>query len=1260
MSRLRFWRSTLLLASILIAPLPASAIVDVHAEREALWRAQPPQGPEDVRRLMEAGVARENQTRAREVEKVVTGMKQDGFAPPIASGTPPGRAGGSGVFTDIDHSYASLKDLQAAAKRFEAMGYKVHWETPDAFSVHKLDYTGFSTQLPPLRHGTLEELEFERKATKFVDKLWTHGGQEWVKNRVIPDAALPALTKQQASLQEALAKLRSGALSPTERPGLLEQLAKTNREIARLQDAQKVALTNQTGFVVDMWKKGFHHWDPASWCPPGASFKCMEEPRQAAKAAARVLKEMGGDSARLKSLDALAKKDRFLPFLPNTPAAFEAEARQVRDAIRQTLKEGLERARQADARYVREATAKLRGELEAARASGDSGKVDAALEQLAAFARRQRETASRIASTLDGIRTQSDGVVKLYEGLTGTALRKVVTPGGGVSYVTPAGQTLTANEVREVSAKVIKREVVRSWEFTPEGLPKVQSRASFQPPEGAFAGVKKISKLEWAALGATAVMDAAEAVDMVGREPGAQVLAWSDIRHLNFPAAKVKGWAWTVAVGTALTIGDLSGFRAGWQAGMAAQQPARSGEPPPSALWAATVGIGTVLGGGVGRSVYESAEAAEIEAASREGRAATKLGVLTNIVQNVTGQWLTDPNSEWWKRKRAELGGWVQALASEQMAQFDQWRKARGLEDRLLQGGLDQVLAQVDGLRQFTAELRSVWDDGVDLLHREIAAQERMTVLAERVDVPDPAARCRELVAGLGPNPARISMGYAHDKWLAFVEARDARIRLALETAHAAYGAATGYRGTLESAQLLAGALAQQKAIRNDLDGRLRRLALLLPGDPHLPGLQKEIAGFKDPIPVDQIPERLNDATSMIKTIEDAVKRLLRSAEKVPECAALNPLRRVPLLVGLPLPEAQAKLAGAGLKGAPVGGDPAPSDRLAFTVQSQEPAAGTEIGIDEAVTMRVYSSRQVARVLVPAVVGRRIEVAQARLADAGLTAVPVGGDPAPSSAAEYTVQSQNPPAGSEIAPGGSVELRIFSAYTATRVRVPNVVGLSSADATARLSTIGLKAQLSEAGLAPSDAQAATVRSQSPAAGVEVASGETVTLQVYGTVALREIPNVVGMQVAVAVRALSAAGFVPNEQRGAPAPSDNVQGTVQNQTPSGGTRAKAGDRVVITVYSAPVAERAQYFVYYHIKEFTCCKGRNSPQASHPVRLGVVKEWTPELQKLGGPFVSADEAKKWLCGNHKVNPHHWEGNWANVAGVTVTRLPCPITR
>jgi beta-lactam-binding protein with PASTA domain len=1181
-------RAALALFALLLAASPAAAVVDVHADREALWRAQPPQGPQDLKRLKEAAVARESQTRAKELEKVETWMKQNGFTPPVASGTPPGRAGGSGVLTDIDHTYASLADLQGAARRFEEMGYAVHWETPDSFSVRGLDYTGFSAQLPPLRHGTAAELDFERKATKFVDKLWTHGGQEWVRNRVVPDAALPALAKQKASLLEDLARVRSGALSPTERPGLLETLAKTDREIARLEAAQKVALTDATGFVVDMWKKGFHHTDPSHWCPPSAGFKCWEEPRQAAKAAARVLKEMGGDPARLKRLDDLAKGNQFLP---GDRAAFEAQARQLRAEIRQTFKDGYDRALQADARHVRETTAKLKGELEAARTAGDVRRTDEALERIAAFTRGRREAASRIASTLDGIRTQPDGIEKLYEGLTGTALQKVSTPGGGVSYVTSAGQRLTANEVREVGAQVIKREVVRSWELTPEGLPQVRSRASFQEPQGTLGG---IGKLEWAALGATAVMNAAEAVETVGKTPGTDVLAWSDIRRGNITAAKVKGWAWTVAVGTALTIGDLSGFRAGWQAGTAAQQPARPGEPPPSALWAATVGIGTVLGGGVGRSVYDSAEAAEIEAAAREGRAATRLGVLKNVVQNVTGQWLTDPNSEWWKQKRADIGGWVQALATEQAAQFEQWRKARGLEDRLGQGGLDQLLAQADELREFTTQLRGVWDSGVDLLHREIAAQERMTVLLERIETPDPSARCRELVAGLGPNPARMSMGYAHDKWLAFVEDREERVRTALEAAYEAYGAAAGYRGTLEAALSMSGSLAQQRAIRNDLDGRLRRLALALPGDPHVPVLQKEIAGFKDPIPVEQIPERLKDASSMLTTIESAVARLLRVAGASPECASLNPLRRVPMLVGLPLQDAQAALGGAGLNGAAVDGDRAPSDRLVSTVQSQDPAPGTEIGIDEAVRMRVYVSRQAARIRVPAVVGLGVDAARARLAEAGLAALAVNGDAAPSASAERTVQSQRPPAGSEIDPGGSVELRVFSA------RVPDAV------------------------------------------------------------VLRRIPNVVGMQVATAVRALGAAGFAAEEQRGPAAPRPGVEGTVQAQSPPAGAPAPAGARVAITVYTARTTGPVQHFVYVNVNEFTCCKEGNPPQAPHPVRLGPVTEWKPELRKLAGPFASADEARQWLCANHRVNPHYWERTWANVGGVTVTRVPCPITR
>ncbi len=137
-------------------------------------------------------------------------------------------------------------------------------------------------------------------------------------------------------------------------------------------------------------------------------------------------------------------------------------------------------------------------------------------------------------------------------------------------------------------------------------------------------------------------------------------------------------------------------------------------------------------------------------------------------------------------------------------------------------------------------------------------------------------------------------------------------------------------------------------------------------------------------------------------------------------------LVQVPNVVGLSAKVAQSVISGARLNITIVGGDPAPSPLLKYTVQSQTPVAGQDVTSGTTVTAIIYGD--VDSIQVPNVVGMSAQDAQSVIAGAGLSASPVGGDSAPSYRLRYKVQSQSPQAGEAVAQGETVTIRIYGDY----------------------------------------------------------------------------------------------------------------------------------------------------------------------------------------------------------------------------------------
>jgi beta-lactam-binding protein with PASTA domain len=165
------------------------------------------------------------------------------------------------------------------------------------------------------------------------------------------------------------------------------------------------------------------------------------------------------------------------------------------------------------------------------------------------------------------------------------------------------------------------------------------------------------------------------------------------------------------------------------------------------------------------------------------------------------------------------------------------------------------------------------------------------------------------------------------------------------------------------------------------------------------------------------------------------------------------------------------------------------------------------------------------------------------------------------------VISQTPGNGTAVASGSAVDLAVSSG--AAPVKVPNVVGLTQANAKAAISTALLS--VGTITTATSDTvPAGVVISQTPGGGTEVSQGSAVALSVSSGPASVTVPNVVGLTQANAESAIVAAGLTVGAVT--TATSDSVPaGNVINQTPGSGTAVTSGSAVDLAVSSgaAPV-------------------------------------------------------------------------------------------
>jgi len=201
----------------------------------------------------------------------------------------------------------------------------------------------------------------------------------------------------------------------------------------------------------------------------------------------------------------------------------------------------------------------------------------------------------------------------------------------------------------------------------------------------------------------------------------------------------------------------------------------------------------------------------------------------------------------------------------------------------------------------------------------------------------------------------------------------------------------------------------------------------------------------------------------------------------------------MPDLKGKTREQARAALARLGLAANFVSQD---STQPPGTVLSTEPGAGTKIPKAAPGTAAPVVTVNVARepqVVIPDVSSLDPDAAQAQLTSLGFVVnrvdtpsdtVPVG-----------KVVGTNPPAGTAVDKGSQVDLQISSGPPL--VAVPNVIGLSKADAEAALLGAGFgvaETQLGACG-APAPHANCQVVAQNPGAGSQVPKGTTVAITI---------------------------------------------------------------------------------------------------------------------------------------------------------------------
>ena len=260
----------------------------------------------------------------------------------------------------------------------------------------------------------------------------------------------------------------------------------------------------------------------------------------------------------------------------------------------------------------------------------------------------------------------------------------------------------------------------------------------------------------------------------------------------------------------------------------------------------------------------------------------------------------------------------------------------------------------------------------------------------------------------------------------------------------------------------------------------------------------------------------------------------------------------VPNVVGITQGNAQTAITNAGLTVGTVTSANSASVSIGNVI-SQNPAAGTNVEPGSTVAFVVSLGTAV-----PNVVGLTQSAAQTAITNAGLTvgAITTASHP---SVPTGNVISQNPGAGSNVAPGSAVAF-VVSLGPA----VPNVVGLTQSAAQTAITNAGLTLGAVTSANSQS-VPIGRVISQTPAPGTSVTAGSAVNIVVsLGTA----VPNVVGLTQAAAQTAITNVGLTVGAVTTSASATVSA-GNVISQNPTAGNNVAPGSAVALVVSLGPV-------------------------------------------------------------------------------------------
>jgi serine/threonine-protein kinase len=262
----------------------------------------------------------------------------------------------------------------------------------------------------------------------------------------------------------------------------------------------------------------------------------------------------------------------------------------------------------------------------------------------------------------------------------------------------------------------------------------------------------------------------------------------------------------------------------------------------------------------------------------------------------------------------------------------------------------------------------------------------------------------------------------------------------------------------------------------------------------------------------------------------------------------------VPPLLAKTQEQAENRLENAGLELGKV--EHAYSDTVERgQIISSDPKAGERIRGNDSVSITVSDGPETVRV--PALAGQKLDKARALLKEGGLEPGMVTREFS-EDVPRGSVVSARPADGTKVRSGTAVALVVSKG---SPIDIPDVTGSDEADARSELTEAGLKVRIATERVNSSEYDKGQVVRQTPKSGSTAAEGDTVTLTLSKGPEMVEVPDVVGDSVDDATRALEAAGFQVDEDRGL---LGLFGDEVKSQSVDGGATAPKGSTITIKI------------------------------------------------------------------------------------------------